>query len=68
MVVLDLASGSELDTRTDAIAIALRSFKRKLEPMTVAGAVIDPDFSGSTESGHDKIEFAVAIEIGGRGR
>src|ERR1019366_1919368 len=67
VIELRLACRRELDPGADAIAIALCSPKRKLKPVIVPRAVVDPDLRWSTERGDNNIELSIAIEVRNRG-
>src|ERR1700730_13949689 len=63
VIELLLPSRDDLDLRADCIAIALRALQREFQPVVARGAVVDPDLCWSADSGHNKVEFSVMIEV-----
>ena len=61
MVVLRAGFRNQLNSCPDAVSIALRSLQFEFDPVIVAGALVDPDFSGRTQRADDQIQFAVAV-------
>src|SRR5215469_13489690 len=63
VVVLCLASSRDLDLRADSVAVALSPLQRELQPMLVAGAVVDPDLRRRAQGRNHQVNSAVAVEV-----
>src|SRR5579859_7926824 len=63
MVILRGAAGCDRDSGSDAIAVALRSFQREVQPMPAAWTVIDPNLPRSTQRTHHDIGTSIAVQV-----
>src|SRR5690348_9339802 len=55
---------ADVDARSDAIAIAVRTSEFDRNPVIGIGTDIPPEFYGRFERGNNRVDFSIAIEIG----
>src|ERR1700733_6510286 len=63
VVVLGTALGHQLDARADAVAIALGSSQRNVEPVSGLLAAVHPDLGVLAKSRRHHVDAPVAIQI-----
>ena len=63
VVVLRTRFRDHLDSRADAIAIALGALQLEFDPMTIPWTLVDPDLRGRIDRTYHHVEASVSIQV-----